>query len=69
MENGLYYVVKRSKKKIKEENNMESWQIKLLITFIAVLFVFYNLYSGILSIFSSTNNSVRKGGRSIWYSM
>uniref|UniRef100_A0A6C0KZS7 Uncharacterized protein n=1 Tax=viral metagenome TaxID=1070528 RepID=A0A6C0KZS7_9ZZZZ len=48
---------------------MESWQIKLLITFIAVLFVFYNLYSGILSIFSSTNNSVRKGGRSIWYSM
>jgi len=69
MENGLYYVVKRSKKKIKEENNMESWQIKLLITFIAVLFVFYNLYSGIFSIFSSTNNHVRKGGRSIWYSM
>ncbi len=48
---------------------MESWQIKLIITFIAVIIVLYNLYSGILSIFTTTNNRVRQGGRSIWYSM
>ncbi len=48
---------------------MESWLIKIIITFIAALFVVYNLYSGIISIFSTTNHTVKQGGRAIWYSM
>ncbi len=48
---------------------MESWLIKIIITFIAALFVVYNLYSGIIAIFSTTNNTVKQGGRAIWYSM
>jgi len=44
---------------------MESWQIKLIITFIAVLFVVYNLYAGIASLFSSTRHSFRQRGEKI----